>query len=147
MATRIDAENLIIGDGELVKSGSVVIEENKITYAGETEHAPEIQDIKLTNTLMPGMWECHGHYVGVDKLDFQADFFTNNYVNAMRVVEDARRTLVAGITSVREVAGYGVHLKKVISEGTVIGPRIYSSNGMLSITGGHGDIHSIPWPV
>ncbi len=143
---RVDADNLIIGDGELIKDGTVVFEGRKILYAGESEHAPEDKTTQV-NTIMPGMWECHGHYVGIEKLDFNQEFFTHPYHQSMRVVEDARVTLNAGITSVREVGGYGVFLRRAIRERTIPGPRIYASGGMLSTTGGHGDMHSLPFGV
>jgi imidazolonepropionase-like amidohydrolase len=59
-------------------------------------------------------------------------------------VWDARETLLAGVTSVREVGGYGIHLNKAIADGIFIGPRIYSSNAIISATAGHADIHSLP---
>ncbi len=144
---RIDAENLIMGDGERIKNGSVMIKDTKITYAGESEHAPESTEVKSVNTIMPGLWECHGHYVGVLKLDFNQEFFTHPYHQAMRVAKDAEATLSAGITSVRELGGYGVFLKRAVQEGSVLGPRVYGSGGMLSTTGGHGDMHSLPYSV
>lgn len=143
---RIDAENLIVGNGELIKNGSVVYEGEKISYAGETEHAPTIDDIVQTNTVMPGMWECHGHYTGLTKIDYSM-YFENPFQTAMRCVGDAKVTLEAGFTSVREVGGYGVILRKAIEEGSVVGPRIYGAGSMLSITGGHGDAHSMPYHI
>jgi imidazolonepropionase-like amidohydrolase len=62
-------------------------------------------------------------------------------------VKDAERALQAGVTSIREVGGLGIHLSRLIEEGTIPGPHIYSSGGVLSMTGGHADIHSIPLDV
>ncbi len=144
MKTRYDAEVVIFGNGESIKDGSVVVENSQIVYAGESEHAPTAKTVQECNTIMPGLWECHGHFIGLEKLDFNQEFFTHPFHQAMRVVEDARVALYSGVTTVREVGGYGVYLKRVIQEGTVPGPRVYSSGGMLSITGGHGDLHSLP---
>lgn len=144
---RFDAENLIVGDGEIIKEGSVVIDGSRIVYAGESEHAPKANEVQVVNTLMPGLWECHGHFIGIEKLDFNQEFFTHPFHQAMRTVGDTNTALLAGITSVREVGGYGVFLKRAIEEGTATGPRIYGSGGMLSITGGHGDLHSLPFGI
>ena len=40
--------------------------------------------------------------------------------------------------------GYGVHLAPVVDEGSIPGPTIYGAGAVLSTTGGHGDVHSIP---
>jgi len=67
-------------------------------------------------------------------------------VMAGRVVRDAERALHAGFTSVREVGGFGVFLSRIVDEGTVPGPSIYGAGSALSVTGGHGDFHSLPLP-
>ena len=61
-----------------------------------------------------------------------------------RISKDLERTLLAGFTSVRELAGYGGEISPVIEEGTIIGPNIYSSISPISMTAGHGDIHDLP---
>ena len=43
---RYDAEKMIVGNGELINNGSIVIEDSKIIYAGETEHAPTEENTK-----------------------------------------------------------------------------------------------------
>ncbi len=144
---RIDTDNLIIGNGELIKNGSIVFEGNQIIYSGEIENAPNVKILDNVNTIMPGMWDCHGHYVGMNDLNFQNMIYTSDLVRAIRTSYDAQDTIMAGFTSVREVGGYGLYLKTAINEGTITGPRIYSAGSALSMTGGHGDIHSLPLEV
>jgi imidazolonepropionase-like amidohydrolase len=67
-------------------------------------------------------------------------------LRAARTTADLRAALDAGVTSVREVGGLGVHLARAVDEGTVAGPRIYAAGAILSTTGGHGDLHSFPLP-
>ena len=58
-------------------------------------------------------------------------------------VVNARKTLDAGFTSVRDVGSLpflAVDLRNSISEGLVPGPRIVASGPGISITGGHGDL-------
>jgi imidazolonepropionase-like amidohydrolase len=61
-----------------------------------------------------------------------------------RIARDCAATLNAGFTSVRELAGYGVFVSRAINEGWIPGPNIYSSHSILSMTAGHGDLHSQP---
>src|SRR2546429_9899943 len=65
-------------------------------------------------------------------------------VLAARAVADARRALLAGFTSVRDLVGLGVHLARTVDEGTIPGPHIYGGGAMLSPTAGHGDLHMFP---
>lgn len=141
---RIDAEILIVGNGEHFKNGSVVYENNKITYAGETEHAPQAENTIQTKTIMPGMWDCHTHFMGVTTPSLDVFPSTNPIVGGMRVTRDALEAIKSGFTSVREVGGHGVYLNQVIQEGIIPGPRIYGAGAVLSTTGGHVDLHSFP---
>jgi imidazolonepropionase-like amidohydrolase len=61
-----------------------------------------------------------------------------------RITSDLRAALDAGVTSVREVGGLGIHMVRGIAEGTIEGPAIYAAGTTLSTTGGHGDLHSYP---
>jgi imidazolonepropionase-like amidohydrolase len=45
---------------------------------------------------------------------------------------------------VREVGGLGVELARAVAEGVLDGPAVYAAGGILSTTGGHGDLHSYP---
>jgi imidazolonepropionase-like amidohydrolase len=67
-------------------------------------------------------------------------------LRAARCAGDLRAALDAGVTSVREVGGLGVHLARAVEEGTLDGPTIYGAGAVLSVTGGHGDVHSLPLP-
>jgi len=62
----------------------------------------------------------------------------------VRAGKDATAALQAGVTSVREVGGLGVHLAQAVEEGTLEGPTIYAAGAILSQTGGHGDVHGLP---
>jgi imidazolonepropionase-like amidohydrolase len=144
MATyRFDAENVIIGNGELIENGTIVIDGNKITYAGESEHAPSADNNESVNTIMPGMWDCHVHFTGIKTPSLESTVFSNPTVGALRCVWDVNEVIRSGFTSVRDVGGFGLYLDKAISEGVIQGPRIYGAGKVLSTTGGHADIHGI----
>lgn len=147
MTTRIDANKLIPGRGEPIAGASVVLEDGKISYVGPTDGAPVANTTIKTPTVMPGLWECHGHFLGLLTANFDEMSSLRPQLAAMRVTHDAGAALDAGFTSVREMGGYGTFLARSVNEGWVTGPNIYASGGMLSQTGGHGDIHGAPLAV
>ncbi|MGH8915772.1 MAG: metal-dependent hydrolase family protein [Acidimicrobiia bacterium] len=143
--TRVEAERLIPGRGEVVDDGVVVIDSGAISYAGPAAGAPESEgaEVIAADTVMPGLWECHGHFIGTYTFNISEIHTLRPQLGAMRVTADARRALMAGFTSVREMGGMGTFLGRAIEEGQVIGPNVYASGGMLSMTGGHGDEHGM----
>jgi imidazolonepropionase-like amidohydrolase len=141
---RIDAQRLIPGRGEPISPGAVVIDQAKVAYAGASAGAPDAPTSMTVDTVMPGMWDCHAHFMGIPAADISLLLQTHPAVAAVRAMEDARRALMAGFTSHREVGGYGVFLARAIDEGSVIGPTIYGAGGVLSQTGGHADFHAFP---
>lgn len=149
MATRIEATRLIPGRGEVIDDGVVVLEEAAIAYAGAAADAPDTPDAEVitTETVMPGMWECHGHFLGIYTANIPEAFTSRPQLMSMRVTADARRVLDAGFTSVREMGGLGTFLGRAIEEGAVVGPNVYGSGSMLTMTAGHGDYHSVAMDV
>jgi imidazolonepropionase-like amidohydrolase len=146
---RIEADVLIPGRGDLVKNGCVVFDGPTIAYAGPIEGAPkDASDAKTHRVaaVMPGMWDCHGHFMGLKTTNIEEGTRTPVAVMAVRAAADAERCLQAGFTSVREVAGLGIHLARAIDEGSIPGPHVYAAGGMISPTGGHGDLHAFPLP-
>ncbi len=97
-------------------------------------------------TVLPGLIDCHVH------LDSRADRYNEIYkfkdtpfTEAFFAVGNARRTLEAGFTTVRDVGSrpfLAVDLRNSINEGFTIGPRIVASGPGISITGGHGDLNN-----
>src|SRR6516165_8974765 len=143
---RIEAERLIPGRGGPVSDGVVVLDGARISYAGPAGVAPPTPGTPVTRvtTVMPGMWECHGHLLGTRTFDLGQLPLEPEAVRAARCARDLRAALDAGITSVRDVGGLGVYLARAVAEGTVDGPVIYGAGAILSTTGGHGDLHSFP---
>jgi imidazolonepropionase-like amidohydrolase len=140
---RIDADVLIPGRGEPIRDGSVVIDGSRITYAGSRDSAPAMPATRVP-VVMPGLWECHGHFFGSRTLDLTELMHTPVAVLAARASRNLASAIDAGFTSVREAGGLGVHFARVVNEGILPGPTIYAAGGILSPTGGHGDLHSFP---
>ena len=68
---RIEAELLIPGRGEPVRDGVVVLDGARIEYAGAAGMAPPTAGAAGSRvaTVMPGMWDCHGHFLGTRTFD------------------------------------------------------------------------------
>jgi imidazolonepropionase-like amidohydrolase len=148
MPQRIEASQLIPGRGEPVRGAVVIVEDRVISYAGPAAGAPSTPDAEVVTagTVMPGLWDCHAHFMGLRSADFTQLPQEPIALRAARCATDMRAALQAGITSVREVGGLGIHLARAVAEGTVEGPTIYAAGTALSATGGHGDLHSLPLP-
>lgn len=147
MTLRIVADLLIPGRGDPVADATVVCDGATITYAGPTAGAPPSGDDETVHevaTVMPGLWDCHAHFAGMDVVDLERLALTHPAVTAARATADAARTLAGGVTSVRDVGGIGIHLARAIDEGAVPGPHIHAAGAILSTTGGHADVHSLP---
>jgi imidazolonepropionase-like amidohydrolase len=94
-------------------------------------------------TVTPGWIDCHVHL----DLEFTPHSFTDELVlnpadYAIRAVANARKTLLGGFTTVRNVGDHynsTIALRRAIQSGAVIGPRIYSAGGAIGSTGGHAD--------
>ncbi|URN00786.1 amidohydrolase family protein [Actinomadura madurae] len=146
---RIEADLLIPGRGGPVRDGVVVIDGAAIAYAGPRAGAPidgpPVEPVHA-RTVMPGMWDCHTHVKGGRPGAFDDVRLVQEHpaTRAARGVQGLRRALDAGVTSIREVGGMGLHLAPVVAEGYLPGPTIHAAGAVLSATGGHGDIHGLP---
>lgn len=143
---RIEAERMIPGRGEPITGAVVVMDGATISYAGPAASAPRAPAAvrHRAQVVMPGLWDCHGHFLGVRTLDLARMPMEPLALRAARCAADLRNALDAGVTSVREVGGFGVHLARAVAEGVLDGPTIYGAGAIISTTGGHGDLHSYP---
>jgi imidazolonepropionase-like amidohydrolase len=146
MMDRIEAGLLIPGRGEPVRDGTVILDGQEIKYAGPAATAPESAgaNVYRAPAVMPGMWDCHGHFLGLRRLDLNQLPHDPIPLRAARCARDLANALNAGFTSVREVGGLGVHLARAVAEGVLDGPSVYAAGTCLSTTGGHADLHSYP---
>jgi imidazolonepropionase-like amidohydrolase len=96
-------------------------------------------------TLMPGLIDMHWHTILVRPTPAAALTDAEGYTNLVAGAE-ATDTLMRGFTTVRDVGGPAWSLKRAIDEGVVVGPRIWPSGPMISVTSGHGDFR-LPFEV
>ncbi|GAA6151596.1 metal-dependent hydrolase family protein [Pseudoteredinibacter isoporae] len=141
---KILINNVSIFDGtneEIVENRSVLIHGDSIVEVSEAKETvpDEIRVIDAANrVLMPGLIDAHWHAF------LAATPFSNIYkakTSYLHLVaaEEARKTLMRGVTTVRDVGGPVFGLKRAIDQGVTSGPRIYPSGAIVSQTSGHGD--------
>jgi len=133
---------LIPGDGEPMAAASVTMKDGRIDWVGPTGQAPRQRPVIEVPCLMPGLWDCHTHMTGLTQTSLDNVMRLPAPLAAARSVADAQRALQAGVTSVREVGGYGVYVAAAIDEGSVPGPHVYAAGDLISPTGGHADLHT-----
>jgi imidazolonepropionase-like amidohydrolase len=143
---KIEAELLIPGRGGPVRDGVVVLDGARISYAGPAATAPAAPGASLSRAavVMPGMWDCHVHFFGARTFDLARVALEPAALRGARSARDMRAALDAGVTSVREVGGFGLDLARAVAEGVLDGPAIYAAGAIMSTTGGHADLHSYP---
>lgn len=144
----IFASLLIPGKGKPQKHQAVLSDRTigKIIYVGARASIPsKYADVKLKHipVLMPGMWECHSHFMGSSPgkpIDSENMAMTNPAEAGARSVRALKDTLYAGFTSCVDLGGYACELQKVIDEGLILGPTLYGAGAAISMTAGHGEI-------
>jgi imidazolonepropionase-like amidohydrolase len=127
------------------------IHEDKIAWAGPQSALPlKYSAMAFTEVpvLLPGLWDCHVHFSGDGPDSGTAGYdqivIIPPALAGARITMDFSRTLMAGFISVRELGGYGGEISAAVHDGSIIGPNVYSSIVLISMTGGHGDIHNLP---
>jgi len=88
--------------------------------------------------LMPGVFDCHDH-VALSSLELGEALATPVTRWALEAASNARRTLEAGVTFVRDLGGADAGIRDALARGYVPGPTLQVSVVLLSQTGGHGD--------
>ncbi len=149
--TYIHAGRLINGhDGEVHEDQTIVVSEGKIISIEDgfidvpAGGQQETQLIDLSDhTVMPGLMDMHTHLMMQHHAKVYSEkFFMNEADFALRSTVYAKRTLMAGFTTVRDLGDNGtnsVSIRKAINEGWIVGPRIFTAGKSLATTGGHAD--------
>lgn len=146
----IKAAQIIDGRGGApIRNGVVVVSDDKIIAVGPLSSITipaGARTIDLGDaTLMPGFIDAHTHIIGRvlgDPEQQNSSFRDYDSFGAILSVENARRTLMAGFTTIRNVGAPrfdDMALRKAINEGWTPGPRILTAGHSIGITGGHCD--------
>ena len=142
----IQCGKLIDGTSNQVQSEvTIIVEGNIITdiRQGYIKGGPSDPVIDLKNkTVLPGLIDCHVHLESEQNKNTLLEGFTLTDADvAYKAAVFAKRTLLAGFTTVRDLGGSGVNisLRKAINKGLTDGPRILTAGRAISGSGGHMD--------
>jgi imidazolonepropionase-like amidohydrolase len=143
---------LDVRSGKTLTDQAIVIEAGKITSVGPFAQAKPSADDRVVDlskaTVLPGLTDAHTHLTG-NPQDVGPQALSISIPRAtLAGARNARITLEAGFTTVRNVGadGYGdVALRDAINAGDVPGPRMLVSGPPLGITGGHCDENELPY--
>ncbi|MEU4571527.1 amidohydrolase family protein [Nonomuraea sp. NPDC023979] len=146
-ALRVENVRLIDGVSDDVVDDAVLESDADgwITYAGPAAQAPEAHpDVRVIDgrggTLLPGLFDCHTHLgLPSDRSLVETALLTDPVLATLRTAERLSRTLASGITSVRDLGGLPAAFRDAVATGLVAGPRVQTSVGVISHTGGHAD--------
>ncbi|HEX6230813.1 MAG TPA: amidohydrolase family protein [Actinomycetota bacterium] len=135
--------------GEVRRARIVTIRGDRIEAVGPDEgrylEGARVIDLSR-HSVLPGLIDCHAHLVGeVDSGHGYAHLVQRTAAQeALAGVRNARETLLAGFTTVRDVGTYrafvDVALRDAIRAGDVLGPRMLCAGAYVTSSGGGGDI-------
>ena len=132
--------------GRVLANQAILIEGDRIKEVGAVDavRAPaNVRIIDLSNaTILPGLIDCHTHLTYEPTLAGYAALGISVPRQALTGAKNAKLTLEAGFTAVRNVGASGyadIALRDAINAGDLPGPRISASGPALGSTGGHAD--------
>jgi len=137
---------VIIGTGEVVEKGAVVVEDGLIAFVGPAKRfRPSKKDTIFDiseKTILPGLIDAHVHLC----LDGSPDPITSIIKDSiptitLKTAHHARLTLEAGVTTIRDMGGkdyVDISIRDAIESKLIPGPRMICSGKIVCMTGGHG---------
>jgi len=135
--------DVIVGNGSVLEQHDVRIDGDRIVEIGRHIHATsgdQVVDVS-GKTVMPGFIDAHVHLLFNGEIDTYQGLQQSDTYLAIRAAQNARKSLEAGFTTLRDVGARSfidVDVRNAINSGIIPGPRLLVSGHIISITGGHG---------
>jgi imidazolonepropionase-like amidohydrolase len=134
---------LDVRTGQLLKNQDIVVQDGMIAAVRPASGVKTEGMIDLSNaTVLPGLIDAHSHITGDPQISDSDKLLMSNERRALKGARNARLTLEAGFTTIRNAGSDGypdVALRDAIRDGDIPGPRIIASGPAISITGGSCD--------
>jgi imidazolonepropionase-like amidohydrolase len=147
--TLVRAGKLIdVERGRVLRDQLIRIEGERIAGIGDYKPGTA-SDARIIDwsayTVLPGLMDMHTHLVGdIASADIAAPLQRSAAQDVLEGVGNARRTLQAGFTTVRDVGCYraftDVALRDAIDTGKIIGPRMFVAGAYITVSGGGGEV-------
>ncbi len=132
-------------EGKMLDKMTIIVSGTEIKGVKKGFEIPDSDNIIIDlkdSTVMPGFIDLHVHM----ESEYNPEKYLNEFTAeeseiAFSSIKFAKRTLMAGFTTVRDLGGSGVNisLRNAINKGEVIGPRIFTAGKAIGTTGGHAD--------
>lgn len=131
----------------VIQNGVITNVLNGIAFIDAAPGMPQNTHIDLMDKfVLPGLIDCHTHLtfeLPPMQMRLRKQLTEDATYEAVDGTHNARKTLMAGFTTVRNVGSGGAAiyaLRNRINEGVIPGPRILAAGKTISVTGGHGDL-------
>ncbi|WP_298502255.1 amidohydrolase family protein [uncultured Maribacter sp.] len=134
-----------VANGKSILEKTIVVSGDRIKTIDNGFTSGTNEDIVIdlkTKVVLPGFIDMHVHIEQESGPKTYTKRFTDNEADvAFESTVYAKRTLMAGFTTVRDLGGTGVNiaLRNAIDKGLVVGPRIFTAGKAIATTGGHAD--------
>jgi imidazolonepropionase-like amidohydrolase len=142
---------LDVRGGQTLSNQAVVIRGDRIERVGAWDEVPVPHGARVIDlsraTILPGLIDMHVHLTSDHRFHGYRQLSLSVPRKTIHGVVNARKTIDAGFTTVRNVGGDGyadVALRDAINDGEIAGPRMVVSGPALGMTGGHCDSNLLP---
>jgi len=142
-------QGLVLQDRWLIVRGDRI--ESILPGSAKAPAGARVIDLS-SSTVLPGLIDCHSHLIGdIQSASAAAVLEHSEAQEAFTGVRNAKATLLAGFTTVRDVGTYrafvDVALRDAIAEGTVLGPRMQVAGAYVTVSSGGGEVTGIAHDV
>jgi len=139
--------------GRVLANQMILVRGGKIEAIGEHLAVPPAATlVDLSKmTVLPGLIDCHTHLADTGDGEPLHVLQRTSAETAYAAIPNARLTLLAGFTTVRDVGVYrafnDVAMRDAIASGYIVGPRMFVAGAYITISGGAGAMTGLAWDI